>query len=75
MMRFVPRSMTDLQLALDRLPDDMPVEIGPSVGVIAINVADLRKVELLPEDIVVGIPAQRLPTSAVKVDKLGESFG
>ena len=75
MMRFVPRSMTDLQLALDRLPDDMPVEIGPSVGVIAINVADLRKVELLPEDIVVGIPAQRLPSSVVKVDRLGDSFG
>lgn len=74
MMRFVPKDLTDLQAALERLPDDMAVEIGPKVGVIAVNVAALRQVENLPDDIVVGIPAQRLPTSVVKVDKLGESF-
>ena len=75
MMRFVPRDRTDLQVALERLPDDMPVEIGASVGVIAVNVAALREVEDLPQDIVVGIPAQRLPSSVVKVDRLGDSFG
>jgi len=74
MMRFVPRDRTDLQIALERLPDDMPVEIHPSLDVIAVNVAALRQVEQLPSDIVVGIPAQRLPTSVVKVDRLGESF-
>jgi len=75
MMRFVPKSRTELQAALERLPDDMPVEIGPSVGVMAVNVAALRQVEQLPDDILVGIPAQRLPTSVVKLDKLGESLG
>ena len=75
MMRFVPRDRTDLQVALERLPDDMRVEIGPSVGVVAVNVAALREVETLPNDIVVGIPAQRLATSVVKVDRLGENFG
>ncbi len=74
MMRFVPRDRTDLHIALERLPDDMPVEVGPSAGVVAVNVAALRLVEHLPTDIVVGIPAQRLPSSVVKVDKLGESF-
>jgi hypothetical protein len=51
-----------------------PVEIGPSVGVVAVNVAALRRVEQLPHDLVVGIPAQRLPGSVVKLDKLGESL-
>jgi hypothetical protein len=74
MMRFVPKDRGDLQVALERLPDDMPVEVGPSVGVIAVNVAALRQIEHLPDNIVVGIPAQRLPTSVVKIDKLGESF-
>lgn len=74
MMRFVPRDRSDLQIALERLPDDMPVEVSESVGVIAVNVAALRAVEDLPGDIVVGIPAQRLPSSVVKVDKLGDNF-
>lgn len=74
MMRFVPKDRGDLQAALERLPDDMPVEVGPSVGMIAVNVAALRQVEQLPDNIVVGIPAQRLPSSVVKVDILGERF-
>lgn len=74
MMRFVPRTTTEWQIAIEHLPDDMPVEIAPGVGVVAINVAALRQVDRLPADTILGIPASRLATSVVKLDKLGESL-
>jgi hypothetical protein len=74
MMRFIPKDQTDLRIALERLPDDMRVEIAPNVGIFAVNVADLRQIELCPADIVVGIPAQRVADSVVMVTRLGESW-
>lgn len=71
-MRFVPQNRLQLETALDLLPDDMPVEVHPSVGFSAANVAALRRIDPIPADIVVGIPKQRLPDSIVRVDKLGE---
>jgi hypothetical protein len=71
MMRFVPKDMPDLHIVLDRLPDDMPVEIDPGIEIIAVNVADLRKIDVLPPDLLVGIPAQKLPNSAVRVNRIG----
>ncbi len=72
MMKFVPSDRAHLAMALDLLPDDMPVEVDPCVGFAAANVAALRAIDPLPAGIMVGIPKQRMPDSVVKVDKLGE---
>jgi hypothetical protein len=70
MMRFIPRDRLDLEAALDLLPDDMPVEVDPSIGFSAATVAALRLIDPIPADIVVGIPKQRMPDSVVRVDKI-----
>lgn len=70
MMRFVPKDRLQLEAALDLLPDDMLVEVHPSVGISAETVAALRLIDPIPAYIVVGIPKQRAPESVVKVDKI-----
>lgn len=70
MMRFIPKDKQQLEAALDLLPDDMPVEVHPNVGVSADTVAALRLIDPVPADIVVGIPKQRMPDSIVKVDRI-----
>ena len=71
MMRFIPKDRLQLQAALDLLPDNMLVEVHPSVGFSAATVAALRLIDPIPVDIVVGIPMQRMQDSVVKVSKIG----
>jgi hypothetical protein len=68
-MRYKPKSIAALQIALGGLPDKMRVEVDPSIGVSAKTVGQLRKVTAWPENLVITIPEERRPESAVKVSK------
>jgi hypothetical protein len=72
-MRYKPRNVAALQLALGGLPDTMPVETDRGVAVSAKTVGDLRKVSAWPENLVVTTPLQRFPDSTLKVSKASGS--
>jgi hypothetical protein len=68
-MRYKPRSVAALHIALGGLPGKMPVEVEPDIGVSAKTVDQLRKVPAWPENLVVITPQERYPKSAVMVSK------
>jgi hypothetical protein len=55
-MRYKPKSIAALQIALGGLPDKMRVEVDRSIGVSAKTVGELRKVTAWPENLVVTTP-------------------
>ena len=68
-MRYKPKSIAALQIALGGLPDKMRVEVDRSIGVSAKTVGQLRKVTAWPENLVITTPQERYPESAVRVNK------
>ena len=68
-MRYKPKSIAALQIALGGLPNKMPVEADPDIGVSAKTVGELRKVTAWPENLVIATPQEHHPESAVKVSK------
>ena len=68
-MRYKPKSIAALQVALGGLPDKMQVEVDPGVGVSAKTVGELRKATAWPENLVIATPQEHYPESAVKVSK------
>ena len=72
-MRYKPRSVAALQVALGGLPDAMHVEVEPDVGVSAKTVEELRNVTAWPENLVITSPAERRPESAIKVSRAGRA--
>ena len=68
-MRFKPKSIGALHLALGGLPDKMRVEADPDIGVSAKTVGELRKLAAWPENLVVTTPQDHNPENAVKVSK------
>ena len=68
-MRYKPKSVAALHIALGGLPDKMRVEVDRGIGVSAKTVAELRKVEEWPENLVITTPQERHSESAVKVSK------
>jgi hypothetical protein len=52
-MRYKPKSIAALHIALGGLPDKMPVEVDQSIGVSAKTVGELWKVTAWPENLVV----------------------
>ncbi len=66
-MRYRPKSIAALHIALGGLPDKMRVETDPDIGVSAKTVGELRKATAWPENLVISTPEQRHPESAVKV--------
>ena len=63
-MRYKPKSIAALQLALDGLPDQMRVEVDSDIEVSAKTVSDLRKVTVWPENLAITTPQERHPESA-----------
>jgi hypothetical protein len=55
-MRYKPKSIAALHIAIGGLPDKMPVEVDRSIGVSAKTVGELRKVTAWPENLVVTTP-------------------
>jgi hypothetical protein len=68
-MRYKPKSIAALQLALGGLPTQMRVEVESGIEVKAKTVGDLRKVSAWPENLAITTPQDRYPESAVRVSK------
>jgi hypothetical protein len=68
-MRYKPRSVAALQVALGGLPDTMQVEADQDIGVSAKTVGELRNVTAWPENLVITTPQEGFPESAIKVSK------
>jgi hypothetical protein len=69
-MRYKPKSIAALHIALGGLPDKMRVELDTDVEVSAKTVGELRKVTAWPENLVITTPQERYPESAVKISKV-----
>jgi hypothetical protein len=68
-MRYKPKSIAALQLALGSLPDRMRVEVDADIEISAKTVSELRKVTVWPENLAITTPRDRYPESAVRVSK------
>jgi hypothetical protein len=68
-MRYKPRSVAALQIALGGFPDKMCVEADQDLGVSAKTVGELRKVTTWPENLAVITPDAYYPESTIKVGK------
>jgi hypothetical protein len=68
-MRYKPKSIAALHIAIGGLPVKMRVEVDTNIGVSAKSVGELRKVTAWPENLVIVTPQERDPESAVKVSK------
>jgi hypothetical protein len=69
-MRYKPKSIAALQLALGGLPRRMRVEVESGIELRAKTVGDLRKVTTWPENLAITTPQERYPESAVRVSKV-----
>jgi hypothetical protein len=70
LMRFKPRSVPALHIALGGLPGKMQVKADPDIGVSAATVGELRKVTAWPENLVITTPEEHRPESVVKISKV-----
>ena len=68
-MRYKPKCIDALHIALGGLPGKMRVEVDPGIGVSAKTVAELSKMTSWPENLAITTPPERDPGSAVKVSK------
>jgi hypothetical protein len=68
-MRYKPKSIAALQLALGGLPSQMRVEVEPDIEISAKTVGELRSVTIWPENLAILTPQERYPESAVRVGK------
>jgi hypothetical protein len=69
-MKYRPKSIAALQIALGGLPDKMRVQADPGIRVSAKTVGELRKVTAWPENLAISVPQERLPGSVVTVSKV-----
>ena len=58
-MRYKPKSIAALHIALGGLPDKMRIEVDPSIKVSAKTIGELRKVTAWPENLVITTPQAR----------------
>ena len=68
-MRYKPKNIAALHIALAGLPDEMRVEVDPDLRMSAKTVAELRNVTAWPENLVIATPQERYPENAVRVSK------
>ena len=68
-MRYKPKSIAALHIALGGLPTQMRVEVESGIEVSAKTVGELRKVTVWPENLAITTPQDRYPESAVRVSK------
>jgi hypothetical protein len=68
-MRYKPKNVAALQVALGGLPDAMHVETDRDVRVSAKTVGELRKVTAWPDNLVIATPQDRGAASAIRVSK------
>jgi hypothetical protein len=68
-MKYKPKIMAALELALGGLPDRMRVEVDSDVKISAKTVGELRKVAAWPENLAITTPQDRHLDSVVRVSK------
>jgi hypothetical protein len=68
-MRYKPKCIAALHIALGSLPDQMPVKTDPEIGVSAKTVGELRKLTAWPENLTIATPLDLHPGSLVSVGK------
>jgi hypothetical protein len=68
-MRYKPKSIAALHIALGGLPAQMRVEVDSGIEVSAKTVGDLRKVTAWPENLAITTPQNGHPDSVVRVSK------
>lgn len=68
-MRYKPKSVAALHIALGGLPDKMRVEADRDIGVSAKTVGELRKKTDWPENLALTVPTDRHPESSVTVSR------
>jgi hypothetical protein len=68
-MRYRPKSVNALHIALGGLPNKMRVEVDRGIGVSATTVSKLRKLTAWPENLVVATPPGGDAEGTVKVSK------
>jgi len=68
-MRYKPKSIPALHIALGGLPAKMRVEADPGVGVSAKTVGELRKLTTWSENLVVTTPQEHHAESVIKISK------
>jgi hypothetical protein len=69
LMRYKPKSIAALHIALGGLPDKMRVELEADIGASPKTVGELRKLAMWPENVTVTTPQERDPDSTVKLSK------
>jgi hypothetical protein len=69
-MRYRPKSIAALHVALGGLPDKMRVELEADIGASPKTVGELRKLAAWPENVVVTTPQEHNSESAVRVSKV-----
>ena len=72
-MRYKAKNTAALQTLLGSLPDKMPVEADPDIGVSAKTVGELRKVTAWPENLAITTPSELYPGSVIKVGRCNVS--
>jgi hypothetical protein len=68
-MRYRPKNIAALHLALGGLPEKMRVDVEADLGALPKTVGELRKLTAWPENVVVTTPQERHPDSTVRVSK------
>ena len=68
-MRYKPKNVAALHVALAGLPDKMRVQVERGVGVSAKTVGELRKMATWPKNCVIATPPECYPENAVTVSK------
>ena len=68
-MRYKPKSIAALNIALGGLPAQMRVVVESGIEVRAKTVGELRKVTAWPENLAITTPQDRYPESVVRVSK------
>ena len=69
-MRYKPKTVAALQIALGGLPDAMQVQADRDLGVSAKTVGELRSVTAWPENLVITTPQERYPESVIRVTRV-----
>ena len=68
-MRYKPKSIDALHIALGGLPGKMRVEVAPDIGLSAKTVGELSHMKSWPENLVITTPPDCDPESIVRVSK------
>jgi hypothetical protein len=66
-MRYKPKGVAGLQIALGSLPGKMRVESDPGLGVSARTVGELRKAANWPDNLVISTPGPSDLAGAIRV--------